>query len=312
MKDSGKPARGLEEVFHFFLSRQSPPDEAKKNIPRDFRTDAAQGVYLSDNTPYLSLLFSANNFFAEQPFLACNLALELARKNFSVVLIEASTTVPNTLFLLRSLFPASIAENASPTTDKFPTSSAMLPLPELPKIIDISIGGGKKIKGVFWEKGFDSEGCRAFLKRMSSGAHFLIINEPSDICELKESFPFMNTFFIVPATVDSDALLESYAMIKRIHEAATCPEVGLLIIEESCCHKAEAAFNVVATMVNKFLSSDIHFMGTIPRGTDLARPILTRTPLLLEAGNSPVFQSMRKLADNMIKKYFHLKEAGNG
>jgi hypothetical protein len=313
MEDRKKQARGLEEVSHLFLSRQSPSDQAKKLTEKQVQADAGEIAPLPDDIARnerlkeavsrapvkrsLCLLFSSNSLFAEKSFLACNLALELARRDFSVGLIEATTRLPNTFYFLGSLFPVP------------PAPPAREPL----ELIDISIGPCKNIKAVFWEKDFDSADSFTILNKLNSESDFLVINASPDSFGLREMISHMNPFFIVPTTVRSEELLNSYLLIKQIAQGMSCGEVGLLIMEERFCQKAEAGFRVIAEMAHKFLSCKIRFVGPIPKGTDLSRSILTRTPLFLEEENSPVSQSIRKLADGLIqKKYIHLKETGNG
>lgn len=302
MEDRKKHARGLEEVSHFFLSGQSAPEEAKKLAGEEVQADAGEIATMPDgitrnegvqNEVYRApvkrsscLLFSSNSLFAEQSFLSCNLALELARRDFSVGLIETTTRAPNTFFLMGSLFPG------PPTT----------PAPEPLRLIDISIGACKNIKAVFLEKDFGSSDSFTILDRLKSESDFLIINASPAVLGLRKMISFINPFFIVPTTVCSEALLDSYSLIKQISLGVSRGEVGLLIMEERFCQKAEAAFSVLAEMAQRFLSCKIRFMGSIPKGADLSRAILTRTPLLLEGENSSISQSIRKLADGLIHK----------
>jgi hypothetical protein len=324
MEDRKKQARGLEEVSHFFLSCQSPSDQAKKLTGKQVQADAGEIAPLPDDIARNErleeavsraplkrsscLLFSSNRFFAEKSFLACDLALELARRDFSVGLIEATTRLPNTFFFLGSLVPGS-------TRKESPSSLSVPPAPPAPEplvLVDISIGGCKKIKAVFWEKGFDSADSFTILNRLNSESDFIVINASPDIFGLREMISHMNPFFIVPTTVRSEELLNSYSLIKQIAQGMSCGEVGLLIMEERFGQKAEAGFRVIAEMAHKFLSYKIRFMGPIPKGADLSRSILTRTPIFLGEENSPISQSIRKLADDLIQeKYIHLKETDN-
>ena len=302
MEDRKKQARGLEEISHFFLSCQSPSDQAKKLTGKEVQADAGEITPLPGNIARnerleeavssapvkrsLCLLFSSNSLFAEKSFLACNLAIELARRDFSVALIEATTRLPNTFYFLGSLFPVPPAP----------------PAPEPLELIDISIAGCKNIKAVFWEKDFDSADSFTILDRLNSESDFLIINASPDIFGLREMISFMNPFFIVPTTVRSEELLNSYSLIKQISRGLSCGEVGLLIMEERFCQKAEAGFSVIAEMAHKFLSCKIRFLGPIPKGADLSRSILTRRPLFLEEEDSPISESIRKLADDLIQE----------
>lgn len=121
----------------------------------------------------------------------------------------------------------------------------------------------------------------------------------------------VNAFFIVPTIVRSEELLNSYLLIKQISQGMSCKEVGLLILEEDLPQKAEAAFRVITEMADKFLSCKIRLVGTIPKGKGLFLSVLGRAPLLSGA-ESPVSQSMGKLADRLIRENTHLKGINNG
>lgn len=302
MEDRKKHARGLEEVSHFFLSSQSATEEARNLIREDVKADACEITTVPDGIALYEgvqgelyrapvkrsscLLFSSISLFEEKSFIACNLALELARRDFSIGLIETTTRAPNSFFLMGSLFPVP------------PTPPALAPL----RLIDITIGAGKNIKAVFLEKDFGSSDSFTILDRLKSESDFLIINASPAFLGLRKMISFINPFFIVPTTVRSEELLNSYSLIKRTSLSVSRGEVGLLIMEERFCQKTEAAFRVLAEMAQRFLSCKIRFMGSIPKGADLSQAILTRTPLFLEGENSSISQSIRKLADGLIQE----------
>ena len=264
-------------------------------------------------TQSLCILFSSSSLFAERSFLACNLAVELARRGFSVGLIETNTTLPNTFFLLAALFQESTAlESVSSLPEKSPPLSPPLPGFEPLKLNDISIGDGKKIKAVFCDKGFDSADSLSTLNTLKKESHFIIINGPNDILEVKKAISCIHPFCIVPVTVNSEELLKSYSLIKQISEDMAYREIGLLIVEKRLYHKAEAAFNIIAEMAYKFLSSNICYMGVIPMRADFCRSILSLIPFPLEEKNSPLSQSIKKLVDNVTKQYIYIKETSDG
>ncbi len=319
MEDRKKHTRGLEEVSHLFLSGQSAPDEARRLAGREVQADASDitsmpdgiarnegvedEVYMAPVKRSSCLLFSSNSLFAEKSFIACNLALEFARRGFSVGLIETTTRVPNTFFFMGSLFPESTRkESTSSLTEKLPKEPPTTPAPEPLRLMDISIGACKNIKAVFLEKDFGSSDSFTIFNRLNIESDFLIINASPAVFGLRKMISFINPFFIIPTTVRSEELLNSYSLIKQISLGVPRGEVGLLIMEERFCQKTEAAFSVIAEMVQKFLSCKIRFMGPIPKGADLSRSILTRTPLLLEREKSSISQSIRKLADSLIQK----------
>lgn len=310
MEDNEKPERGLEEISHLFLSRQSPLHETKGVTQREVQAGCGKSTPLANHTASspavkqnLCVLFSSKGLFAEKCFLVCNLAVKLASRNFSVGLIETNTTLPNAFFVLGSYFTQRTSKQSqSSSTETLSTLPPTLPNPEPPKLMEVPVGTRNKIKAVLFDKDLESDDSLTVLDRLNSESDFLIINAPPDVFRLKKIVSFIRPFFLVPVTVDPEKLLESYSLIKEVSGSMAHREVGLLIIEESHSQKAEGAFRIIAEMANKFLSVNIGFMGTIPIGADFPRSSVTRTPMLQEMGNSSTSRSIRKLANRLIKK----------
>jgi hypothetical protein len=317
MEDDKKLERGLEEVSHLFLScqglprgaksAQEPQDDDGKRACLPDRTVRNEGVkekFLASATKgNLCLLFSSRGLFAERSFLACSLAIKLASRNFSVGLIETTTAVPNTFALLRSLLGETVSRQSRPSlAAKLPSVSPTPPGPEPLKLLEIAVSPRKSIRAVFVGQDLESEASFSLLERLNSRSDFLIMNASPDVFRLKKMISFMSPFFIVTSTVAPEHLLNSYLLIKEFSGSTECKEAGLLIIEDGHYLKADGAFRMIAQMAQKFLSTNVHFMGTIPLGANFSRSVRTRTALLQEMENTPASRSIRKVANLLIKK----------
>jgi len=291
MEDREKRGRTLEEVSHFFLSGERPSNQAERPVgeqavladgeastpmPVDLsRTEthrnAAPTAPIQEN---LCLLFSASKGLSDKKsFLACNLALELAKQDFSVGLIETTARLPNTFFLF---------------------------------------GGYKNINAVFWEKDLNSPDFLTILDRLRSTNDFLIMNVSPDVFGPGKIAAAINPFFVVPTTGHSEDLLNAYTLIKQIARDVSCPDIGLVILGEDPFLPAEAVGKVMSKMAERFLSCNIHFMGAIPNGAYASQANLTQTPLLEASDDSPLSESIKRLADSLVEKnHTHLKGAGN-
>jgi hypothetical protein len=315
MEDRKKPERRLEEVCHFFLSGQSPPGEASSFLGGNDHADADKTAPLPDvitRKPRLEvvpatavkqnvcLVFFSDTLLTEKCFVACNLAIELARRDLSVALVETTTRLPNIFFLLESLFRESPKGKTAPSLlEKLLTVPSAVPPPEALQLDDISMGYRRNIKTVLLDKDLDAADSLTILNTLKRECDVLITNTTTDILEFKKVISLVSPFFVVLTTVYPEALLGSYSLIKKISEKLFHQDVGLLILGESDHRKDRAAFNVTAEMAHQFLSCRVHFMGTIPKGPDFTRSILTRTPLMIESPNSRVSESIRSLA-NMV------------
>jgi len=281
MEDREKRGRTLEDVSHFFLSGERPSNPAERpvgeeavkadgkattpmpvDLPRtETHQNAGPTVPIQEN---LCLLFSASKRLShKKSFLACNLALELAKQDFSVGLIETTARLPNTFFLF---------------------------------------GGYKNINAVFWEKDLNSPDFLTILDRLRSTNDFLIMNVSPDAFGPGKMTAAIHPFFVVPTTGRSEDLLNAYTLIKQIARDVSCPDIGLVILGEDPLLPAEAVGKVIAEMAEKFLSCNIHFMGAIPNGAVGSQAAPTQTPLLEASDDSPLSESIKRLADGLIKQ----------
>jgi len=223
MEYKKKPERGLEEVCHFFLSRQSHSGESRSFTGRNVHAGADETTPLPDvNTrkPELEvvpttavkqnvcLVFFSDSLVTEKCFVACNLAIELARRSLSAALVETTTRLPNIFFLLESLFRESPeGKNALSLLEKLLTVPSTLPPPEALQLAEISTGYHQNIKAVFLEKDLDAANSLTILNTLKRECDFLIINTPTDILEFKEMISLVSPFFVVLTTVHPEALL---------------------------------------------------------------------------------------------------------
>lgn len=304
MEEKKKLGRGLEEVSHLFLSRQDDSEGAERHAREKTGGESGESLASSESGRSFIFFFSPESLFTEKSFLACNLALELAKRSFSVGVIETNSRMPNAFFLLGSLFTDSAGENRTPLLTERPAAlPPTLPTLEPGKIKDVSLDEDKKFRMVFLPgEDFGSSGFSETIEKLSHESDFLIINSASEPSGLGEVVIPGRSSFIVPTTVNSEELLRSYSLIKHLSGDLAGCEIGLLIMKEDNFSRAEAAFKIMAGMVAGFLPVKIDFLGIVPSGVSFSRSILARIPLILDKENSPLADTIRGLADRLIKK----------
>jgi hypothetical protein len=304
MEAGKKIGRGLDEIYHLFLSHQNARDQ-KEPPGTSSQADAGasvsvpSGVFDRKGLPETvsglsrkrasSWLFYCNRLFAEKSIVVCNLALELSRRGFSVGVIETTTEMPNVFFLLGSLL--------TPAPPRRPL-----------ELIDISPGYSGILRAVFLDKDLNGIESVAVLNRLMSQSDFLVINVAADISLFRGMIALADPLIIVPAAAYPEELLESYLLIKKISNDLYRSEIGHLIVGEQSYSRAEAASGIIAEMARKFIRTDVRFLGTVSIEADVPMAILTRRPALLGAPNSPFSVSIRRVADALIGKNDHLKK----
>ncbi len=309
-----RPGRRLEKVSHFFLSSQDRQTDADSLHRKEAHPDDEAAFCSSDNASWkakvqgassariferhLCLVCSSKSPFAHKPFLACNLGIELARRKFSVGLIE-TTTPPNTFSFLGSFFSELTSKQRGfPLMKGFPPLPTFCPL----KLLDIPVDARNTLKAVALEDDLESDDSHTLLNKLKNESDFLIVNVPNDILRFRKLISFVDPFFVVQLTDNPEELLELYLLIKRVSEGIRCKEFGILMMEQDPSRKAEGAFHLIAEMAFNFLSANIRFLGTILMGADFSRSIITQNPLLGGTEDTPAGLSIRRLADGLVRR----------
>lgn len=324
MEDRKRIGRGLEEIYHLFLSHGIAGDEktstetlrhahAEKALTLPSEGLAGKGA--SETVSGLfgkrarSWLFCSKRLVAEKAILVCNLALELSRRGLSVGLIETTAEMPNVFFLLGSLLPQSGQRERRGPVAKRPQHVPSGVPPQAPlRPIDISAGYSGILRAVFLDHDLDCIESVTLLNRLMKQSDFLLINIASDISRLRGMIALVDPFVIVPSAIYSEDLLDSYLLIKKISQELCCSTIGHLIAGEQSYSRAEAASSIVAQMAAKFVHTEVCFLGRVSIEADVPMAILTRTPILLGAPNSRFCVGIREVADALIGREDHPTE----
>ena len=285
MADGKKPPARLEEISHLFLSGApavKPPAPAVK--PPKLSTEPTGAAAARPNS---ALLFCATaNFDAEKSDLAGHLALELARRNFAVALLD-TWQPPASL-----LATARLSGGGPPPSVAAPVKIDRHSL----RITEFSGRARQGLKTVSLNNGLDHEDPWAAISRLQHDSDFLVINAPADIFSCRQVIERLDPFFIFATTLWTEQILRSYALIKKVAQGLPCRQIGLLIMEDGFSRQAEAGFRVIAEMAQKFIARQISYVGTVPKGA-----VGRRGPLFMEGRNSPLSFSIRKIADNLLQ-----------
>jgi len=173
-----RPGRRLEKVSHFFLSSQDRQTEADSLHQKEAHPDDETAFCSPDNASrkarvegafsartferHLCLICSSKSLFAQKPFVACNLGIELARRKFSVGLIE-TTTPPNTFSFLGSFFSELTSKQRGfPLMKRFPP----LPTPYPLTLVDIPVDAHNSLKAVALENDLESDDSHTLLNKL--------------------------------------------------------------------------------------------------------------------------------------------------
>ncbi len=321
MEKKKKLGRGLEEVSHLFLSSQATPDSV--DTPGRAETDRGEtgGEEFSpaaffrpdpplpkiprvENRASRIIIYGDAGFNTEKSFLACNLALELSRRGFSVGLLESNAWLPNALFLLGPLLSGQTGETEPVRllTAKMLALPPAVPFPEPGKVTPLPLNEGKTLKLLFLPgEEVKPAGSAPSLKELAVKTDILIVNSPADAGRLKE-IAAGESYFLIPFGTGIEDILRCYAAVRRLITIRPGARAGMLVMKEKNRRRAESGFKLIAQMTGKFCPLEMSFLGSIPPGEEYVRSILNRLPLALETEPSPLSGAIRMLADCLLEE----------
>ena len=279
--------RSIEEISHLFLSGTLDDKSVEASLPKGAcgTTDVSPRVLprfarpeLIEEPPSTSL--TRNSFFfcssdtlrPERTFVTAHLGLELARRGFRVALVETSRNSPNLMELLGPITPR----------------SSQGPLQNL------TLG--------FW----DSEGglgdSLSMFTTLYRDADVIVVNSAPDVSGIESFVWLLNPFYVVLTTPRRLDLMTAYQSLKGISGSSSSERLGLLIADDRTTSTAEPAFRVVSNMVQKFLSRDLIFVGSLPDRAHLTASFDAPVASTMTPPDPSLAAHIVRLADTLVTR----------
>jgi hypothetical protein len=275
MKERPKLGRGLQDVSRFFLTgaSQQGPDQAQA---------------LSDHVGNRSICVCCPVSPLIQAFFVANIALELARHRFTVIIRDFSVTEEARL---STLMHAVLSEDER-TTDK-----AFVKLYGLPEIIiqDNDLDGLTEER-VTPVPGPDE---RPVVDEDSTG--FILVNPPASLDYIREEKPCDE--YVVITRTDERSLLQCYAYIKVIHERSFSSKVHVVFDDADAGLNNDAVFKKLSRFIHDHLEFAIGFLGSLERDEYLERSITDQKPLVLFQGASVTKDALARICSRLLEDY---------
>lgn len=104
---------------------------------------------------------------------------------------------------------------------------------------------------------------------------------------------------IVVTTPDPTALVDSYAMIKVIHQQTPTKPIWVVVNNVIGLGDAERIFAQLQTAATRFLDRRLQHLGTIPRDTELIDAVREQIPVVQYAPSTPASRALRLIAKQL-------------
>jgi hypothetical protein len=279
MKERPKLGRGLQDVSRFFLTGALQPE-----------TDKAQALSVHAGNRSICICCPVSPLI--QASFAANIALELARHRFPVIIRDFSLTEEVRLSTLM---------NAVLCQDERTTDKVFVKLYGLPEI-EIQDSGFK----VPTEE-IEVQGPDARLLVDEDPAGFILVSPPASLDFIREEKPCDE--YVVITRTDERSLLQCYAYIKVIHECSFSSKVHVVFDDADEGSNNDAVFKKLSRFIHDHLGFKTDFLGSVPRDEHFERSITDQRPVVIFQGASVTKDALVMICARLLES--HPGQEGN-
>jgi flagellar biosynthesis protein FlhG len=139
----------------------------------------------------------------------------------------------------------------------------------------------------------------AELRAIETDSDFMIIDTAAGIAGNVIGILKAVTEVIIVTTPDPTALVDAYATIKLMHQAASDTPIRIVVNDVVELGDAERVFKQLRTTTARFLNRDIEYLGTIPHDSELVDAVREQRPVVQYAPETPASRALRLIARHL-------------
>lgn len=256
--------RGLESVSHLFLSRRDASPQAPSLPKESLSPQAAPAAGPGVPIPYLFVTSGAD--VIGRAVVACNVALELARRGHATAVVDADASQPNLRLLMGALLgsapiPARLAVDESHELALFD-----------------SLEAARRAEGE-WD--------------------YVVVNAPSALfgaAPVSGAPPPAAARVLLVVSPDARELIRAYALVKRTARWHSRLQLGIVVSGVEAADAAHALFNQFLDLLGRRLNVLPAYCGHLAEHEAIGRSVLRRTPAVLGSEASDLVEQLRAIA----------------
>ncbi|MBS1809352.1 MAG: MinD/ParA family protein [Acidobacteria bacterium] len=224
--------------------------------------------------------------------VAVNVALELAALGHYVTLLDADMALANADVLLG-------------LTPKYHLGHVLTGQRTLPEVeIEVTdrlrlIPGGSGVAELASLTLDQHSRLIAELRAIEVGSDYMIIDTAAGIAGNVIGILKAVAEAIIVTTPDPTALVDAYATIKLMHQAAPDTRIRIVVNDVVEVGDAERVFKQLRTTTARFLNRDIEHLGSIPHDAELIDAVREQRPVVEYAPETPASRALRQIARHL-------------
>jgi MinD-like ATPase involved in chromosome partitioning or flagellar assembly len=278
--------RGLEEISHVFLS--SEPTPVSQKDPGESAMTAPPSPPPTKPVIIPTLAVTGGSHPTIGIFALCNIAIELARQGYRILVVDDDPGGGNVTRMMGSV---DIESHGEAVFHRAPMGVRIAY--RTPLLNDLAVHGhlAREEKGTIWPEQY-----RRF--------DFILVHCPprreGDLGPLLRRV----SRCIVLGSTAADEMLETYSVIKGIHQCALQTSFGLIAYVQKPDDRPEEAFQKMARSVRRFLHKDLVSYAYIQKEKEILDSIERKAPLSLKWPSSEVRRQIFNISGLIVEDYY--------
>jgi flagellar biosynthesis protein FlhG len=139
----------------------------------------------------------------------------------------------------------------------------------------------------------------AELRAIETDSDFMIIDTAAGIASNVIGILKAVAEVIIVTTPDPTALVDAYATIKLMHQAAADTPIRIVVNDVVELNDADRVFKQLRATTARFLNREIDYLGTIPHDAELIEAVREQRPVVQYAPDTPASRALRLIARHL-------------
>lgn len=288
MKGDKRLGKGLEEISHLFLS----PTEAKQHSSAEHPEPVPPDQEIAGRRFPKVVAITGDHRSLEKSFLVSNLALELARRNRRVRLVDADLSFPDQPFLW-GLRPASSMARLACAEENGQDREVILQGPLGVRLLSLDID--------FSRLTALPESARhrlvTSLMAFEADAQLMLVDTPPSFSYNARLVLQLADQIVVMVPSEPLGMIDSYSVIKGILALRPDAPLGMVAYKVRTVAEAGTIASKMSQTVSAFLGVSVANLGYLYADLNIDRSIAQRTPLVLAPVKSRAAQCLAHISD---------------
>ena len=226
--------------------------------------------------------------------LALNFSILASMLRKKTLLIDADTNLAN-IDILLGLSPK---YNLSHVLAGFKSCSEVIM--EGPSGISILPAASGSLEQMLNE-GVASESIIADLNMLEEEYDLVVFDTGAGISRSVLDFLMISDTMVLITTPEPTAITDAYAVVKLASAERIDLDIQVLVNMAANKHEAMDVFDKLSSVVSHFLSTEVHYLGYLPRDTMIERAVHLQEPLVQVYPKSPAATQLKFIARKLLQ-----------